>query len=351
MSQMKGRLFILFSFTAIGLQLGHMHCRAGLLPLNTYFELKEARKVEENRTRYDALGRSAADNLVVFNAIGRSSNLLLVEHSRRNIFRKNNWDCIAFMYSKEDQVADDNIHLRHLKDELGCSISRIPGLFWGDFLHFVSPTLVSNYDYVSIVLDDVFIPHQGEHRVDTVDMIEKMKEYNIDVLSPGTINDTFGSVAKAKDQDLDGCIGEVDFIETFMQLFTREAWMCFFRMLHYTGSRGWYYDSKFKDFCPGLTFAHDFSSRVWHMDKTMTELPENEAEGTDLVGWKAEEPIKEFGYQNISGDAICPKIGCNVEEMLVRARAKIKREVACPPFKTHKKLVVCDGLLTDMKDY
>lgn len=91
------------------------------------------------------------------------------------------------------------------------------------------------------MLDDVFVPHNGVHSVDAMELLEKMEKYDIDVLSPGTINDTFGSVMKAKDQGLDGCIGEVDYIETFMQVFTRDAWVCFLKMLHYTGSRGWYY--------------------------------------------------------------------------------------------------------------
>lgn len=336
MSPLKGYLVFFFAFCAICLQISRMHCLGGSSSFASFLEVDEGVKLTENKTRHAALSRSNADYLVVFNAIGRPNNLLLVEHARQKIFSKDKWDCIAFMYSKEDRISDDNTHLQHLKGELGCSISRTPGLFWGDFLHFVSPTLVSNYDYVSIVLDDVFIPHKGEHSVDALEMLGKMEKYGINVLSPGIINDTFGSVIKAQDQGLDGCVGETDYIETFVQIFTRDAWTCFFKMLHYTGSRGWYYDSKLKDFCPNLTFAYDFSAWAWHMDKTMTELPETEVEGTDLVGWKAQNPITEFGYQNISGDAICPKIGCNVEEMLVRARSKIKREIACPPVKANK---------------
>lgn len=74
-----------------------------------------------------------AKNLVVFNAIGRKSNLILIEHARRNVFSQHDWDCIAFMYADEDHIENDAKYLQSLKDDLGCSISRMPGLHWGDF--------------------------------------------------------------------------------------------------------------------------------------------------------------------------------------------------------------------------
>jgi hypothetical protein len=43
---------------------------------------------------------------------------------------------------------------------------------------------------------------------------------------------------------MDNCIAQVDFIETYLQVFTRDAWKCYYQMLHYTGSRGWMYDLK-----------------------------------------------------------------------------------------------------------
>ena len=199
--------------------------------------------------------RISRDKLVVFNAIGRKSNLILVEHARREVFRKEEWDCVTFMYAKEHRIEADSKYLLLLNDDLDCSIIRMPGLHWGDFLHFISPTLTSNYDYISIVLDDVFIPHQGEHKINVSEMIAKMEENSIDVFSPCVINDTFGSVGKALRRGLEECVVEVDYIEIYVKFFTRKAWDCFFKMLHYSGRKGWYYDVWFKDFCPNLTLA------------------------------------------------------------------------------------------------
>ena len=269
-------------------------------------------------------------NLVVFNAIGRKSNLILIEHARRNVFSQDAWDCIAFMYADEDHIENDAKYLQSLKDDLGCSISRMPGLHWGDFLHFISPTLTSNYDYISIVLDDVFIPHSGEHNVDVHEMIVKMKENGIDVFSPCVINDTFESLKKAQRKGFEECIGEVDYIEIYVKLFTREAWVCFFNMLHYSGKRGWFYDVLFKDFCPNLTLAQDFSMWAWHMDKTLMYLPVSEDNRRKKSSWKFESILNDSEYYNMSGDLFCNKTGCSIDDIIVRYEADIKREIWCP---------------------
>jgi len=77
-------------------------------------------------------------------------------------------------------------------------------------------------------------------------MIENMKQYDIQVMSPGLVGDTWNTLSNASLRGLDRCIAEVDFIETYMQLFTRDAWTCYFKMLHYTGSVGWWYDLTYK---------------------------------------------------------------------------------------------------------
>ena len=76
-------------------------------------------QVEQNKNQF-------AKNLVVFNAIGKKSNLILIEHARRNVFAQGDWDCIAFMYADEDDIENDAKYLQLLKDYLGCSISRMP---------------------------------------------------------------------------------------------------------------------------------------------------------------------------------------------------------------------------------
>ena len=128
--------------------------------------IKNDKGRKSNATKQDEGSRSTAKNLVVFNALGKINNLPLVEHSRRTIFQPDKWDCVAFMFAKEDRIPNNDTHIKQLRDELGCTITRTPGVMWGNFLQYISPTFVSNYDHVALVLDDMFIPDQGLHAVD-----------------------------------------------------------------------------------------------------------------------------------------------------------------------------------------
>ena len=62
---------------------------------------------------------------------------------------------------------------------------------WGNFLQYIFPTFVSNYDHIALVLDYMFIPYQGLHEVDVEDMIKNMAKYDIQVMSPGIVRGTW----------------------------------------------------------------------------------------------------------------------------------------------------------------
>lgn len=276
---------------------------------------------------------SSKHHLVVFNALGKRSNLLLVEHSRRHIFKAEKWDCIAFMFAKEDHIPNNDTHLQQLRDDQNCTILRMPKLMWGDFLQIITPTFISSYEYITVVLDDIFIPDRGPHAVNADVMIDNMKSYNIQVMSPAVVGDSHNYIGKAKKRHMDNCIAQVDFIETYLQVFTRDAWKCYYQMLHYTGSRGWMYDLKFSDACPHLIFAQDYSMHVWHMDKGLTKIPMNETNSTDLLNWEYESPIMENGYVNVNPKTICSfwEGGCSQEK--ISNSQTIKKKIVCPPRK------------------
>ncbi len=240
------------------------------------------------------LERSTADRLVVYNAVGGAQNLAFVNHSRNTSFPQGEWDCQIFMYAKEDRIPDDNEHLRNLIDNAGCTVPRTPGIFWGNFLQFITPTLVSNYDYVALVLDDVFIPTQGENAVNIDKMIEEMETHQIGVMSPGIVGDTHGYIGKSKEQGVDKCIAEARFQETYLQIFTRDAWECYYDMLHYEGGKGWFYDVCYKPTCPHVKIGYDFSMEAYHVKTNW--LPADLIEGTDLVNWKEEPKVTDNKY-------------------------------------------------------
>jgi len=262
------------------------------------------------------LGESRTVNkrLVVYNALGKRNNLVLVEDSRRNIFQSSKgWDCIAFMFALEETIPDNDMHLKNLRDELKCTILRRPGFHWGDYLQLLAPPFVSSYDYLALVLDDMFIPHQGENAVDADVLIQRMQTHDIDVISPGVVEDThnFIGMAESKKYNLKGCLAEVSMIETYVQIFSSDAWDCYYSMLHYSGSVGWCYDNCFKEKCPNLKLAFDFSMKAWHMDKSITKLPKELIDGTKLKmkDWTPEPPITSLGYREMDAYAICHREG------------------------------------------
>ena len=268
--------------------------------------------------------KSDASNLVVFDALGKDNNLVLVEHARRAVFKPDTWDCIGFMYAKEDRIPDDDPHLRALIDDLGCTVPRTPGIFWGDYLQFITPTLVDNYDYVALVLDDIYFPAEGPTAVNATKLIEKMETYDVDVMQPAITGDTYNTRGMASSQGIDlNCIVEVKFIETYAQFFTRDAWECYYKMLHYTGKRGWCYDVCYKSQCPDLKFGNDLSMVAWHMDRQMTSLPEDAS--LDVSEWKPEPKVESQGYFNLGGGSICARLQCGgpISEEVVGT-------IACP---------------------
>jgi hypothetical protein len=185
--------------------------------------------------------RTRTKKLVVFNALGKVHNLALVEHARQNVFQPDEWECVAFIFAKEDRTPDENKHLRRLQDDLQCMIPRTPGIHWGDFLQFMIPVFTSQFAYIALVLDDIFMPIQGQNTINATTLIERMEKHHIDVIQPAIVGDSRHFIRKSKQFNTERCIVEVPFIEIYAQIFTKDAWNCFYSMLNYDGSRGWCY--------------------------------------------------------------------------------------------------------------
>ena len=123
----------------------------------------------------------------------------------------------------------------------------MPGMMWGDFLHFVPPILAANYRHIALVLDDVFAPDTGPYAVNTTELISKMGKHHIEVISPLILNGATDLRKMVKRRGLSDCVVEVLFVETFLQIFTKQAWDCFYKMLYYLGRKGHIHDLKLKE--------------------------------------------------------------------------------------------------------
>ena len=214
-------------------------------------------------------------NLVVINAIGRRAYLPYNVHAIQHHFpHDDEWDCIAFMYVNESHIPDSDQHLTLLRDNLGCTVIRTPEMHWGIFLQFLSPTLVvPQYEYIAILLDDVFLPHHGDHAIHVPQLLHQMKVHNVTSLSPGIVGDHH-QILNPRDniQEYQQCLVQVKFLETYFQLFTSQAWKCYYSMLHYTGFRGFGYDVCFRHVCGGR-LAVDYRQVAYHLDLAWDQIP------------------------------------------------------------------------------
>ena len=102
------------------------------------------------------------------------------------------------MFSKEDLTPNNDPHIKQLRDDFGCMITQTQGVMWEIFLQYIFPTFVSNYDHIALVLYDMFIPDQVLHVLDVDKMIKNMSKYNIQVMSPGKVGDTWESIKNAE---------------------------------------------------------------------------------------------------------------------------------------------------------
>ena len=166
-------------------------------------------------------------------------------------------------------------------------------------MQFLVPAFLTQYDYLAVVLDDVFVPVAGDGAVDTGKMIDDMRRHGADVMSPAIVGDHHGSIRASRENGLDGCLAEVIFIEMYLQIFTAAAWECYHGMLHYSGARGWGYDTCLHKMCPSLRLGQDFAMRAWHMNRKRPQLPaelRELLEGANLTDWELDARIESQDY-------------------------------------------------------
>ncbi|GFH55556.1 hypothetical protein CTEN210_12032 [Chaetoceros tenuissimus] len=264
--------------------------------------------------------KSTNDYLVVINAVAKINNLPLVEHNRRHIFKKDSWDCVIFSVATDELIPESNDYIQKLQNELECSIIRKPGSHWGDFLMFVLPSFVSNYEYVTILLDDIYFPSEGKMALQPDKVIEKMKELNLGSMQPLIKGDTYNIPQSARWFKAIDCIFEAKMLELYAQFFSREAWECYYKMLDYEGSKGWCYDLCMPQECPDVKMAYDGRFLGYHMDREVESMPDDEfIESGDVVitddvkDWAPQEKVQyaKSNYQHTDGFRMCDKLECS----------------------------------------
>lgn len=241
---------------------------------------------DSNKNKNNPKSTTNKKKLLVVNALGRVENLQYMDFAKQRHFR--DWDCLAFLYVNETVIADDNHHLQQLKVG-GCSIVRTPNVEWGVFLQYLPPLLVEPYDYVALLLDDMFLPDKGPQAVNIPRLLRHMQRHNVSSISPGIMGDAHGIMHPKtnKKKGTHKCLVQVKFIETFCQVFTRDAWACYYSLLHAAGGRGFCYDTCFSHVCPHVTLAVDYTQTAFHLERAGKNIPTAWLQGTGLWPYNA----------------------------------------------------------------
>lgn len=172
---------------------------------------------------------ASARNLVVFNSIGRVATMHHVLHTLSAHFSDpTEWQCVAMVWGRHMAL---KMALRatslHPDGPLACVLHVSTGARWGDFLHLLTSAVVTRFEHVAVLLDDLFAPASGPFAIHVPRLLEAMQTHQLGGISPAI----FGAHAKPMlhltgNKRARACVRYVRGIEVFFSIYTHAAWSC-----------------------------------------------------------------------------------------------------------------------------
>ena len=202
--------------------------------------------------------------LLVIAALGDKS--LRYKATRRVVEQHfEGWSCLGLAWSQTVSGKD----ARYLWNR--CRFVVREGARWGSLLNLTTPTMIDaqGYDYVMVMLDDLVVPSS----FNATRFVEEARRHNLSRASPTVWQSTYdgpvspwqsvGTTYEHNAYAVSACAARgghcsvrlVKWVETFMTLYTRDAWRCYWTMfddgvLHNDkGAIGYGYDRCFKYHC------------------------------------------------------------------------------------------------------
>eukprot|EP00122_Pirum_gemmata_P021622 Pgem_evm1s20130 len=217
----------------------------------------------------------------VLNNVASNINLFLNDASR-------NWECLIVVFADEEKLPAEKLEVIPEK----CSIFRSVGSGWGSNLLLLDPKILEFlFDYIFILLDDLFLLQNGPNAVDLTKAVLKMQTYNIDIFSPRVYGSTYEHMYSDLHKDGSDCLHEVQVLEIFATIYTMEMWRCMYHYFEPQNEGGWCYDRCASEFCPGALQV---------VDKKYA---------TPFTGKDVAKPLK---TENKGSFDICRKFNCNI---------------------------------------
>jgi len=205
---------------------------------------------------------STTKNLVAFTALGTPEAVNTVVHNAEKHFADDSWECIVFVYANETVLSDLALHRITSQKAPYCSITRLPGTKWSQFLLSLSPAVTSGFDHIAVVLDDVLAPASGKNAIHVPRLLDSMQRFNFSTISPSVHFNNWQAMSYLERE----CITEVNIVETFFQIFTNEMWRCFWNLLRHDNPHGYCLDLVLQQACGSLgMFGVDESMAAYHL--------------------------------------------------------------------------------------
>ena len=219
---------------------------------------------------------SASTRLVVFNALGRPALIPIILH---NLEHFAGWDCIVKTYLTQVALPDNDTALVALGRR--CKVQRHPGFGWGQLLHTLNPTVLAAYDFLAVVLDDVFLPSSGPTPLCVECLVRSLSSHHLDVVSPvvlGAHMHALNTTVVYRNRNgglthtVDTGLYEVEVVEFFATFFTRDAWAAMWAIVHKENKRnpgGWGYATCFRRYNPKRlrTLGVDHAMVAYHLEE------------------------------------------------------------------------------------
>lgn len=176
--------------------------------------------------------------LLVFPGVGseeRKTNVMNIINKMKNDEIIDEFDIKIYCYDDSDWSEDDKesdlYEYLYEKDVVFSYMNK-----------YITPKVVSNYKYIFFCLDDLIFEN-----VNIMEMIDIMKQNNIDVCSPSLANDSKYSHKHMLTRNSDEFGRLVDFIELFFTCFTPNAYIDYYNLftediMNNKNKWGWGYD-------------------------------------------------------------------------------------------------------------